>query len=160
MKKDLNMNAKLLAIIAIVLWAGSAAFVGFKFISGTTLTATDGRAAIVLEHAERDFILTEMRGFLVAVQEVISAANKNDMDSIKKTSHRVGMAEVAGVAPETMLKLPMAFKQLGMSTHEGFDEIGLAAEIGPDAVLDALDANLSKCIACHESYRLTTADQK
>lgn len=154
------MNTKSIAILAIVLWAGTAAFVGFKFISGTTVTATDGRAAIVLEPGERDFILGEMRGFLVAVQEIISAANKDDMDSVKKTAHRVGRAEVAGVAPETMLKLPMEFKQLGMSTHEGFDDVGLAAEMGADAVIDALDTNLSKCIACHESYRLTVTGQK
>ncbi|MDH5772069.1 MAG: hypothetical protein OEY84_02935 [Rhodospirillaceae bacterium] len=154
------MNAKYLAITAIVLWVGTAAFVGFKFISGTTVTATDGRQAIVLEPAERDFILGEMRGFLVAVQEIISAANQNNMDSVKETAHRVGRAEVEGVPPETMLKLPMAFKQLGMSTHEGFDEVGLAAEIGPEAVMEALDTNLGKCIACHESYRLTVSGQE
>lgn len=149
------MNAKSLAVIAIVLWVGTAVFIGFKFITGTTVTATDGRSAIALETSERDFILTEMRGFLVAVQEIISATNDNNMDEVKKVAHRVGVAEVESVPPATMLKLPMAFKKLGMSTHEGFDEIVLAAEIGPDAVMDALDTNLSKCIGCHESYRFT-----
>ena len=149
------MSSKSIATIAIVLWVATAAFIGFKFINGTTVTATDGREAIVLEPSERDFILTEMRGFLLAVQEIISAANENDMSAVKETAHRVGRAEVESVPPETMLKLPMAFKQLGMSTHTGFDEIGLAAEIGPKAVLESLDTNLSKCISCHETYRFT-----
>ncbi len=150
------MNVKTLASIAIVLWAVTVVFVGYRFMAGNTITATDGREAIVLESSERDFILAEMRGFLVAVQEIIEAANENDMAAVKATAHRVGRAEVEGVPPETMLKLPMAFKQLGMSTHDGFDEITLAADIGPEAVTQALSANLGKCIACHESYSLTT----
>lgn len=152
------MNTKMLSILAILLWVATAAFVGFRFMTGTTVEATDGREAIVLEAAERDFILTEMRGFLVGVQEIISAANDGDLDEVKKTAHRIGSAEVEGVPPETMLKLPMAFKQLGMSTHAGFDDVGLAAEIGPDAVLQALEENMSKCIACHETYRFTTSE--
>ncbi len=152
------MSTKFFAIIAIVLWVATAAFVGFKFISGTTVTATDGREAIVLETSERDFILAEMRGFLVAVQEIISAANDNDMSAVKETAHRVGRAEVESVPPETMLKLPMAFKQLGMSTHDGFDEVGLAAEIGPEAVLESLEANLGKCISCHEAYSFSVGN--
>ena len=153
------MNTKALAIIAILLWASSAAIVGFKFISGTTVTSEDGREAIVLEPAERDFILAEMRGFLVAVQEIISDANDGDMDEVKKTAHRVGVAEIESVPANTMLKLPMAFKQLGMSTHEGFDEVGQATEFGSKAVLEAVEANMGNCIACHETYRFTTAEK-
>lgn len=150
------MTTKKIAIFAIILWAVTAAAIGFKFVTGTTITATDGRQAIVLEAGERDFILTEMRGFLVAVQEIISSANEGDMAEVKKVAHRVGRAEVEAVPPETMLKLPMEFKQLGMSTHDGFDEVGLAADMGAGAVMDMLEDNLGKCIACHESYRFTT----
>lgn len=150
------MNAKSLAIIALVLWAATAGFIGFKFVSGSTVVGTDGREAIELDPGERDFILAEMRGFLVAIQEIIAAVNEGDMEAIKKTTYGVGHAEVEGVPPETMLKLPLAFKQLGFSTHDGFDEIGLASEIGPEAVLEGLEDNLSKCISCHEGYRFTT----
>lgn len=148
------MNAKTLAILALALWAGSAAFVGFKFMTGSTLAGADGREAIVLNAGERDFILEEMRGMLIAVQEILAAVNANDMEGVKTIAHRVGIAEVDSVAPETMLKLPMAFKRLGRSTHEGFDEVGIAAEFGGDAVLQALEVNLNKCVACHEAYSL------
>ena len=77
------MNTKTIAIAAIVLWVASAAFVGFKFIKGSTVTAVDGREAIVLLPAERDLVLTEMRGLLIAVQEVISAVNAGDMEAVK-----------------------------------------------------------------------------
>lgn len=152
------MKTNKIAIIAVVLWGVSAIFFGYRFMAGTTVVATDGREAIALEPGERDFILAEMRGFLVAVQEIISAANENDMNAIKEIAHRVGRAEVEGVPPETMLKLPMAFKRLGMSTHDGFDEIVLAAELGPESVMEALEGNLGKCITCHENYRLTTGN--
>ena len=148
------MNTKALAIAAILLWVASAAFIGFKFIKGSTVTAVDGREAIVLMPAERDLILGEMRGMLAAVQEIISAVNAGDMDAVKAVTHRVGMAEVEGVPPETMLKLPMAFKRLGRSTHAGFDEVGLAADMGSEAVLEMLEENMAKCVACHEAYRL------
>ncbi len=62
------MNTRTIAIIAIMLWAVSAAFFATKFFTGTTIADKDGRDAIILETAERDFILTEMRGMLAAVQ--------------------------------------------------------------------------------------------
>ncbi len=79
------------------------------------------------------------------------------MPEVKKISHRVGMAEVESVPPQTMLKLPMAFKKLGRATHQGFDEIGLAADMGPADVLEALEVNLGRCVACHEGYLLSTS---
>lgn len=149
------MNAKKLSIIAIVLWVASAGFIGFKFVTGNTVTSVDGRQAIVLLPSERALILSEMRGMLVAVQEIISAANEGDVAAIKETAHRVGTAEEEGVPAELMLKLPLAFKKLGHSTHAGFDEVGLAAEMGSEAALESLADNMAKCIACHESYLLT-----
>ncbi|MCR4377063.1 MAG: hypothetical protein NUV50_03095 [Rhodospirillales bacterium] len=148
------MNAKTLAIVALLLWVASAAFVGFKFITGSTVIAEDGREAIQLTTDERNLVLGEMRALLAAVQEIIAAVNAGDMNAVKESAHRVGMAE-AGAAPAGLvLKLPMAFKTLGFSTHEGFDEVALAAEIGAEAVLAGLETNLAKCVACHAAYRL------
>ena len=149
------MNAKTLSILAIILWAASASFIGYKFVAGNTVATADGRDAIVLKPAERALVLGEMRGMLVAVQEIITAVNEGDMEAVKATTHRVGMAEAEGVPVELMLKLPMPFKKLGHATHAGFDEIGLAAEMGGEAVLESLSENMAKCIACHETYLLT-----
>lgn len=152
------MTARTIAIAAIVLWAASALFVGFKFFKGSTVAAVDGREAIMLAPAERDLVLTEMRGLLVAVQEVISAVNAGDMTAVKASAHRVGMAEAGNVPPEMVLKLPLPFKQLGFATHEGFDNVALAAEMGPEAVLDSLEENMAKCVACHETYQLKAVE--
>jgi cytochrome c556 len=147
------MTTKTLAIVAIILWAGTAAAVGYKFVNGSTVIAADGRTAVVLKSDERTFVLGEMRAMLNAVEEVVAGVNAGDMEAIKKTAHRVGTAEAAAAPAAIMLKLPMDFKSLGMSVHEGFDELALAADKNPQAVMEALDANLAKCVACHETYR-------
>ena len=149
------MTTKTLAIVAILLWIASAAFIGYKFMTGSTVTAEDGREAIQLTTAERNLVLGEMRALLAAVQEIVAAVNADDMNAVKESAHRVGMAEVGSTPPGLVLKLPMEFKTLGFSTHEGFDEVALAAEIGVEAVLESLEANLSKCVACHSAYRLS-----
>jgi len=151
------MTTKNFALIAILLWAASAAFIGFKFVAGTTVTAEDGREAIALSAPERSFVLSEMRAMLVAVQDIIGAVNAGDLAQVKSITHKVGMAEAEAVPMPVMLKLPLAFKQLGLSAHKGFDEIGAAADISGEAVMQKLDENLSKCVACHESYQLTVA---
>jgi len=150
------MNTKTLAIVAIALWGFSAAFVGYKFVAGTTTTTEEGREAIVLNAPERDLILAEMRGMLAAVQEIVTAVNEDDMAAVKETAHRVGMAEAQGVPAQLMLKLPMPFKQLGSATHKGFDEVSLAADFDAAQVMEKLEENLSRCVACHEVYQLTT----
>ena len=55
----------------------------YKFIiSGETIIATDGRQSLLLEAGERDLVLTEMRMFLNAAQQIIQAANEDDAEAI------------------------------------------------------------------------------
>lgn len=147
------MNTRTIAISAIVLWGVSVAVVAYKFVNGSTVTGSDGREIIQLDTSERTLVLGEMRGLLMAVQEIIAAVNAGDMDAVKASAHRVGSAEVGNTPPGLMLKFPIAFKTLGLATHDGFDEIAVAAESGPQAVLESLEENMGKCVACHEAYR-------
>ena len=149
------MSTKTIAIAAIVLWAASAAFVGYKFLAGSTVQADDGREASVLTQSEKDLILTEKRGMLSAVRDTIAAANSGDMDADKEATHRVGMDETQQVPPQLILKLPLDFKQLGFAAHAGFDEVSQAAETGSAAVLGKLAENMARCVSCHDAYKLT-----
>ena len=110
-----------------------------------------------MKASERNLILTEMRGMLAAVQEIIADANAGEMEAVKATAHTVGLAEVAGVPAELMLKLPMDFKKLGRATHAGFDAVGLAADFDAAQVFEKLEENLSRCVACHASYQFIQA---
>ena len=48
-------------IITVVLWAVTLTGAGWFFVTGWTTKGTDGRMEILLDPAERDLILGEMR---------------------------------------------------------------------------------------------------
>lgn len=127
-------------------------------IRGSVVPSADGRTAIVLSEGERDLVLSEMRGFLVAVQGILSASTRDDMDAAIEHARSVGLAAQEGVPPGLVGKLPLAFKELGFSTHQAFDQLALDAQQMRDAgVVQASMAELmQKCVACHAAYRLVT----
>lgn len=65
-----------LAIIAIALWVISALVAGVMFARGNGHKGTDGRILIRLAPDERDFVLSEMRGMLIAMQDISAALAK------------------------------------------------------------------------------------
>jgi mono/diheme cytochrome c family protein len=125
-------------------------------IRGSVAPSPDGRTAIVLSEAERDLVLSEMRSFLVAVQGIVSATASDDFERVAEHARSVGMAAQTGVPAKLIGKLPLAFKELGFATHDGFDRLALDAQQVRDtaAVQPALAELLQKCVACHASYRL------
>lgn len=143
-----------LLLLAAIIAIGAMAY---KFIiSGETLLADDGRQSLMLEAGERDLVLTEMRMFLTAVQQITQAANEDDAASIAKAARLVGRAAQEAVPGSLMKKLPLEFKKLGFDTHSKFDQLALdAEEFGDTAVsMKQLSALMQNCIACHESYRV------
>lgn len=125
-------------------------------IRGSVVASPDERTAVVLTEAERDLVLSEMRGFLVAVQGILSGAVNDDLESVAEHARAVGMASQNGVPTRLIGKLPLAFKRLGFSTHEGFDRLASEVVQVQDArlVQPAVAELLQKCVACHASYRL------
>ena len=117
----------------------------------------DERAPIALSDVERAFLLREMRGFLVGVQEILDASGAGDKARVATAARRVGMngPENDHIPRSLAPKLPMAFKQLGLATHRGFDE--LAAQVEKDGVAGApkqLGALLQNCVACDAGWRI------
>ncbi|MCW9039768.1 MAG: hypothetical protein OQJ76_04660 [Rhodospirillales bacterium] len=147
---------KIVAWIALVAWVGSAAVVGVLFFKGQTETAVDGRQAITLTPEERDIVLTEMRTMLGSVRDVVAGLADGDMKAVIDGARTSGSNMQTAVPPALMLKLPMAFKELGFSAHSGFDEIVVAAQQGetPDMILAKLGEQLGRCVSCHAEYRL------
>jgi len=154
------MKSNKLAQIALLLWVVTVAVFGWFFIRGNTTAGADGRTAVVLQPAERDLVLAEMRGLLVATQGILEGVNNNDMQRISKAAGVAGMAGAADVNPALMAKLPIEFKQLGMSVHHDMDDIAKAAETGksPAEILKMTSNTLTKCIACHSAWQLKAAD--
>ena len=149
-------------ISLVVLLVVTGTLVGKFIIVGETQLATDGRTAILLEPAERDLILTEMRAFLGSVQGVLVAANSDEMKTVIEAARKSGMPPPGQIPNALVGKLPLPFKTLGFDTHKRFDQLALDAEqLGDRAhTLEQLGELMNNCIACHAQYRLkaVTAD--
>ncbi len=147
-------------LLAALLAVGAMAY---KFIiSGETLIANDGRQSLMLEEGERDLVLTEMRMFLSAAQQIIQAANDGDSEAIAAAATVVGRAAQAAVPGSLMKKLPLEFKKLGFDTHNKFDELAKSAEqFGDPAVsLKQLGVLMQNCVTCHAGYRVDALPAK
>jgi len=133
---------------------------GYKFmVAGSVAPASDGREALILEPAERDLVLTEMRMFLSSVQKITRALTEEDMKTVVKAAREVGLAAQQAVPGSLMGKLPLAFKKLGFDTHKKFDALALDAEqLGdPNHTLQQLSTLMNNCVACHSAYKIKSA---
>lgn len=127
-------------------------------IQGAVVPSRDGRSAIMLDPGERDLVLTEMRGFLVAVQAITAAAAENDVATVVSAARGMGVSTQTEVPATLVGKLPLAFKQMGFATHKAFDQLAMNTEAFGDtqAVPAALGELLQQCTACHAAYQLTS----
>lgn len=150
------MNARNLSIIAIVLWVVTIVVAGVFFIRGQVQPSSDGRQSIVLTETERNLVLAEMRGLLASVQGAVEGLAGNDMKRVAQAARPSGSAAAQQVPPGLMAKLPLQFKQMGMTAHQGFDELVIGAESGEpaDMLLTRLGSQMKNCVACHASFRL------
>ncbi|WP_447968033.1 hypothetical protein [Nitrospira sp. M1] len=152
--------SKYLGRIALVLWLISAGVLGWVFINGATAPSPDGRTAVLLTPVERDFILTEMRQLLRAVNGIVTGLSDTEPTQghaqAAEAARSAGMKMAADDNLTLLLKLPLPMKQLGMSVHRDFDELAdiIIAGTTTQHILQRLSAITSKCLTCHEMYQL------
>jgi hypothetical protein len=142
--------AVLAVVVGVLVW---------KFVvSGATAPSSDGRTAILLAPAERDLVLTEMRGFLASVRDITAASAAQDPAAMAAAARRSGMAATQGMPLSLMGKLPLAFKRLGLDTHQRFDQLAMDVAQMADTSLGMtqLADLLGNCVACHAAYRFET----
>ena len=116
----------------------------------------DDRTPVQLTAGERDFVLHEMRGFLVSVQGIVSALADDKPAEVAKHAKASGMATTHNVPREMMRKMPAEWRTLGMDTHSRFDALAQEAASMGDAkqMMAKLSAILANCTGCHAAYRL------
>lgn len=116
----------------------------------------DRRQVIELSVEERDFVLSEMRGFLDSVEAVVNGVVTGDMKATADAARRSGMGVMQHAPRTLMAKMPMEFRKLGMDTHMRFAALAdEAAGMGDkQAILKQLGTLLANCGACHQGYRL------
>ena len=158
-----HVLSKQLCRLALLFWVAGTGILGWYFITGNTDPGDDGRTAIHLVPAERAFILKEMRQLLQAVHGVVTGLSDPDQ-SLGRTQSSAGarsggMEMAADTNPALMLKLPLPFKQMGISVHRDFDRLAEAITDGATSqdVISQLSNITSRCTACHEMYQFTTS---
>jgi hypothetical protein len=148
-----------LCIVAIALWIVIVAPAGWLFAQGGTTQGTDGRTVLVLAPAERDVILGEMRMLLKAVHGVVTGlAGQNqeaDRKQIEQAARSAGMGMAEDMNPALSAKLPLPFKQMGMSIHRDMDALAdaIVNKETPQQILQRLSSMTSRCTTCHDMYR-------
>lgn len=146
-------------LVAVALWVVLLVVTGWFFVKGWTTKGSDGRTEILLAPVERDLILAEMRQLLKAVQAVVTGVagpdQPADRQQIEQAARAAGMGMAVDVNPAIMAKLPLPFKQMGMSIHHDMD--GLADAIiqkeSSQQILQRLSSMTARCTTCHDLYR-------
>lgn len=149
-------SCKLCWLVSLVLVVALAAMAYLFVVRGSVSESQDGRTAILLKGVERDFVLTEMREFLEAVEGITGAIGEDDMATVAAIATKYGSAAVGGVPLALMSKLPIEFKTLGLDTHAAFDDLATIATNSGDTklVVTKLSDILGNCTTCHSGYRL------
>lgn len=144
--------------VVLVLWLVTIGTLAWLFVSGWTTRGTDQRIAIMLAPSERELILSEMRMLLKAVHGVVTGMSVPEMDrkSMEDAARAAGMAMAADVSPAVMVKLPLPFKQMGLSIHRDMDALAdaVAGEATPQQLLGRLSGMTARCTACHDMFQL------
>lgn len=151
---------KLCWAITTALVVGTLAVGSWFFVRGTVTEGDDGRTSILLTAGERDFVLSEMRGLLEAVEAITFELSEANMEGVAAAARSVGMGSAGGEPMTLIAKLPLEFKKLGMETHNAFDALATEAEDMGDGsvVLGRLSGILTNCTSCHAGYRFDIAE--
>lgn len=146
-----------LCLAAVILWVCLVGAAGWFFVKGWTAEGSDGRTEILLAPIERDQILAEMRHLLKAVDGIVRGLGdpKPDLKAMEVAARGAGMAMAADVEPIIMAKLPLPFKQMGMSIHKDMDALAdaIVQNETPQQILQRLSSMTARCTVCHDMYR-------
>jgi cytochrome c556 len=151
-----------MCLTVLLLWVITVAIGMWFFVKGWTAEGSDGRIEILLAPIERDQILGEMRHLLKAVDGVIRGLGElhPDLKQMEETTRAVGMHMAADVEPAIMAKLPLPFKQMGMSIHKDMDALAdaIVKSETPQQILHRLSSMTARCTACHDMYRFRASE--
>lgn len=102
-----------------------------------------------------------MRDHLAAIQEIVGALGRDDMEGVAKAARRLGYSDAMAQMCDHMGAAAPGFSEVALSFHRTADGIGAAAARGDRAgVLSALNGTLQTCVGCHAAYRQEVVDEE
>jgi hypothetical protein len=122
----------------------------------------DNRDVIVVTQLEQDYILRQMRLFVISIQTVAAGLGVDDRIQASEAAAARGLQRNANdpaFPPSLDGKLPPRWKQLGGGMRRGFDALAqrISAGEATQKSLEQLGAVMTNCVVCHASYRIATA---
>lgn len=74
---------------------------------------------------------------------------------MEAAARAAGMKVAAGTEPGIMAKLPLPFKQMGMSIHKDMDALAdaIVQKETPQQILQRLSSMTTRCATCQDLYR-------
>jgi len=146
-----GLSAALIAAVSIA--AGSS---GFAAPPPEQVSDPDTRMVLSLPPDERHLVLTEMRSFVIAIQQITDGLARGDSEQVAEAARRMGSGAANEIPPHVVAKLPEPFKQLAGRVHTTFDRIALdAADFGDTQhTLVQVSELIQHCIACHGMYQI------
>lgn len=125
-----------------------------------SMSASDTRQPLPLPAMMAEHQKQNMRKHLAAVQAIVAAIARDDMDAVEKAAASIGYSEAMGQMCEHMGAAAPGFTAMALNFHHTADTIGAAARHGDRAgVLSALDRTLQTCVGCHAKYRQEVVDE-
>jgi cytochrome c556 len=114
---------------------------------------------IVLAPVERDQILSEMRVLLKAVHGVVTGLSGSDIDTkaAEQAARDAATKMAADTSPAIIVKLPLPFKQMGMSIHQDMEALAdaIVQKDTPQQILRRLSSMTARSTSCHDLYRFS-----
>jgi cytochrome c556 len=159
MAAGMAMRPSLLVLVLVLLLIVSAQARAEEHSGLMSQSAGDTRKPLPLPAMMAEHQKQNMREHLAAVQAIIAAIGRDDMDGVAKASARIGYSEAMGQMCEHMGAATPGFTTMALNFHHTADTIGEAARRGDRAgVLTALDRTLQTCVGCHATYRQEVVD--
>lgn len=125
-----------------------------------TLDSIDSRKPVPLLPMMANHQKQNMREHLVAVQQIVGALATDDFAAIEQASKRIGFSEQMGQMCQHMGAGAPGFTEQALQFHKTADGITAAAQAKDKAaIVQALDATLKTCTACHDTWKQRIVDE-
>jgi hypothetical protein len=124
------------------------------------LEQMDTRVAVPLLPMMANHQKRSMRDHLLAVQEIVLAAGRDDFSAVETAVGRIGYSPQMGQMCTHMGAATPGFSEQALAFHRTADTIASAArQHDRAAVMRALGTTLQACTGCHETFRQRVVDQ-
>jgi hypothetical protein len=133
---------------------------GMDEMAHAALDRLDARRPLPLLPMMADHQKQNMRGHLVAVQEIVAALSTDDFDAIVVAATRIGYSEETGQMCTHMGAATHGFTEQALAFHHSADDIAKAArERNRARVVSTLAVTLGHCTGCHATWKQQVVDE-